>query len=52
MKVDEIMTKKLAIIDADATIYDAIESMIDKRMVVACETRDEKDAHCVSLYET
>ena len=32
MKVDEIMTKKLEIISADASIYDAIERMIDKRI--------------------
>jgi len=32
MKVDEIMTKKLEIISAEASIYDAIEKMIDKRI--------------------
>jgi CBS domain-containing protein len=32
MKIDEIMTKKLEIISADASIYDAIERMIDKRI--------------------
>jgi CBS domain-containing protein len=32
MKVDEIMTKKLEIISAEASIYDAIERMIDKRI--------------------
>jgi len=48
MKVDEIMTKKLAIIDAGATIYDAIESMIDKRIrSLLVKPRDEKDVYGV-----
>ncbi len=48
MKVDEIMTKKLAIIDADAPIYDAIESMIDKRIrSLLVKPRDEKDLYGV-----
>jgi len=48
MKVDEIMTKKLAIIDADAPIYDAIESMIDKRIrSLLVKPRDEKDVYGV-----
>jgi CBS domain-containing protein len=32
MKIDEIMTKKLETIEADAPVYDAIEMMIDKRI--------------------
>jgi CBS domain-containing protein len=48
MKVDEIMTKKLAIIDADAPIYDAIESMIDKRIrSLLVKPRDDKDVYGV-----
>jgi CBS domain-containing protein len=48
MKVDEIMTKKLAIIGADAPIYDAIESMIDKRIrSLLVKPRDEKDVYGV-----
>ena len=48
MKVDEIMTKKLAIIDANAPIYDAIESMIDKRIrSLLVKPRDEKDVYGV-----
>jgi CBS domain-containing protein len=44
MKVDEIMTKKLEIIGADASIYDAIEKMIDKRIrSLLVKPRDEKD---------
>ena len=48
MKVDEIMTKKLETINADASIYDAIERMIDKRIRSLLVTpRDEKDVHGV-----
>lgn len=44
MKVDEIMTKKLEMIHADASIYDAIERMIDKRIrSLLVKPRDEKD---------
>ncbi|MFZ5907831.1 MAG: cyclic nucleotide-binding/CBS domain-containing protein [Nitrospirota bacterium] len=32
MKIEEIMTNKLETIQADASIYDAIERMIDKRI--------------------
>jgi len=48
MKVDEIMTKKLELIHADAPIYDAIESMIDKRIrSLLVKPRDEKDVYGV-----
>ena len=44
MKVDEIMTKKLEMINADAPIYDAIERMIDKRIrSLLVRPRDDKD---------
>ena len=44
MKVDEIMTKKLETIEADAPVYDAIEKMIDKRIrSLLVKPRDEKD---------
>ena len=44
MKVDEIMTKKLETIEADAPVYDAIERMIDKRIrSLLVKPRDEKD---------
>ena len=32
MKVCEIMTRKIEYIDADASVYDAIEKMVDKRI--------------------
>lgn len=48
MKVDEIMTKKLETIEADAPVYDAIEKMIDKRIrSLLVKPRDEKDVHGV-----
>jgi CBS domain-containing protein len=48
MKVDEIMTKKLEIISADASIYDAIERMIDKRIrSLLVKPRDENDIYGV-----
>jgi CBS domain-containing protein len=48
MKVDEIMTTKLEIIHADASIYDAIEKMIDKRIrSLLVKPVDERDVHGV-----
>ena len=48
MKVDEIMTKKLEIISAEASIYDAIERMIDKRIrSLLVKPRDEHDVNGV-----
>jgi len=48
MKVDEIMTKKLETIEADASIYDAIERMIDKRIrSLLVKPRDENDVYGV-----
>ena len=48
MKVDEIMTKKLETIHADASIYDAIERMIDKRIrSLLVKPRDEHDVNGV-----
>ncbi len=32
MKICEIMTRKIEYIDADASVYDAIEKMVDKRI--------------------
>jgi CBS domain-containing protein len=44
MKIDEIMTKKLETIEADAPVYDAIEKMIDKRIrSLLVKPGDEKD---------
>jgi CBS domain-containing protein len=48
MKVDEIMTKKLEMINTDASIYDAIERMIDKRIrSLLVSPRDDKDVYGV-----
>jgi CBS domain-containing protein len=48
MKVEDIMTKKLEIVGADASIYDAIEKMIDKRIrSLLVKPRDEKDTYGV-----
>ncbi len=48
MKVDEIMTRKLESISANASIYDAIERMIDKRIrSLLVNPRDEKDTYGV-----
>jgi CBS domain-containing protein len=44
MKIDEIMTKKLETIEANAPVYDAIERMIDKRIrSLLVKPGDEKD---------
>jgi len=44
MKVDEIMTKKIETIEADAPVFDAIERMIDKRIrSLLVKPKDEKD---------
>jgi CBS domain-containing protein len=44
VKIDEIMTKKLETIEADAPVYDAIEIMIDKRIrSLLVKPGDEKD---------
>ncbi len=44
MKIDEVMTKKLETIGADASVYDAIERMIDKRIrSLLVKPRDKED---------
>ena len=48
MNVEEIMTKKLEIISAEASIYDAIERMIDKRIrSLLVKPGDERDVYGV-----
>ena len=48
MNVDEIMTKKLEIISSGASIYDAIERMIDKRIrSLLVKPGDEHDVYGV-----
>ena len=32
MKVNEIMTTKIEYVDADSTVYDAVEKMVDRRI--------------------
>lgn len=48
MKVEEVMTKKLEMIDGNASIYDAIERMIDKRIrSLLVRPGDENDVYGV-----
>lgn len=48
MKVEEVMTKKLEMIDGKASIYDAIERMIDKRIrSLLVKPGDENDVYGV-----
>lgn len=48
MKVEEIMIKKLEMVDADAPVYDAIEKMVDKRLrSLVVRPKDEKDVYGV-----
>ncbi len=44
MKVEEIMTKKIEFIEPEATVYDAMERMVDKRMrSLVVKPGDEED---------
>ena len=48
MKVEEIMTTKIEYIDAEATLYDAVEKMIDKRLrSLLVKPKSDKDIHGV-----
>jgi CBS domain-containing protein len=48
MNVVEIMTKKLETIEADASLYDAIEKMIDRRIrSLLVKPKDDKDVNGV-----
>ncbi|MEW6163190.1 MAG: CBS domain-containing protein [Nitrospirota bacterium] len=48
MKIEEIMVKKIESVEADATAYDAIEKMVDKRIrSLLVKPRDEKDVYGV-----
>ncbi|MEW6053157.1 MAG: CBS domain-containing protein [Nitrospirota bacterium] len=48
MKVEEVMTKKVEMIDGKASIYDAIERMIDKRIrSLLVKPGDENDVYGV-----
>ena len=50
MKVKEIMTSKIEYIDADATVFDAIEKMIEKRIrsLVVRSSKEDKDAGVIT----
>ena len=46
MKAKEIMTRKIEYIKFDATVYDAIEKMVDKRIrSLVVKPRDEHDVY-------
>ncbi|HMK44104.1 MAG TPA: CBS domain-containing protein [Dissulfurispiraceae bacterium] len=48
MKVNEIMTTKIEVIDADASLYDAVEKMIDKRLrCLVVRPKTDKDVYGV-----
>ena len=46
MKIDEMMTTRIASIDADRSVYDAIEKMVDRRirsLLVKFSAKDSSD---------
>ena len=44
MKAKEIMNRKIEYIEFDATVYDAIEKMVDKRIrSLVVKPKDEED---------
>ncbi|MDI6790940.1 MAG: CBS domain-containing protein [Thermodesulfobacteriota bacterium] len=46
MKVEEIMNKKIEYIEPEATVYDAIEKMVDKRIrSLLVNPKDEQDVY-------
>lgn len=48
MKAEDIMTKKIEFIEANAPVYEALEKMIDKRIrSLVVNPKDEKDVHGV-----
>lgn len=48
MKVEDIMVKKIEFIDANASLFDAIEKMIDKRLrSLVVKPKDESDVYGV-----
>lgn len=44
MKIDEFMTTRIATIDADRSVYDAIERMVDRRIRSLLVTFEGKDS--------
>lgn len=48
MKVEEIMVRKVEFIDANASLFDAMERMIDKRLrSLVVEPKDDNDVYGV-----
>jgi len=48
MKAKELMNKNIEYIKSDATVYDAIEKMVDRRIrSLVVEPKDEKDVYGV-----
>ncbi len=48
MKAEDIMNKKIEFVDEDASLYDAIEKMIDKRLrSLVVKPRNAKDVYGV-----
>jgi len=48
MKAEEIMNKRIEYIESDATVYDAIEKMVDKRIrSLVVRPKDKKDVYGV-----
>ncbi|MEW5948788.1 MAG: CBS domain-containing protein [Thermodesulfobacteriota bacterium] len=46
MKVEEVMNKKIEYIEPEATVYDAIERMVDKRIrSLLVNPKDEQDVY-------
>jgi len=46
MKVEEIMNKKIEYIEPEATVYDAIERLVDKRIrSLVVNPKDEQDVY-------
>jgi len=48
MKIHEVMVKKLEMIEANASVYDVIEKMVDKRIrSILVKPKDERDVYGV-----
>ena len=45
MKVEEFMTTRIESVDADGTVYDAVEKMVDRRIRALMVKFDEKDSN-------
>ena len=45
MKAEEFMTTKIELVDADGTVYDAVEKMVDRRIRALMVKFDDKDSN-------